>query len=214
MPRKPKYSSQELVDTAIAIIREEGEDALSARNLVKRLGTAPATIFTHFPSMEELEKAVMAKARTLYNAYAERGLSKIPPFKGFAVEHVKFAIEEPNLYNFLFIRMKVKGTLDDVVEREGHKEKLVEEAMKVFCCTREVGEEVLENLVVYMFGLATMCSKGLCSFSEEELSKMFGMAAGGFLYAVQKDSPWYGVVPTEKGELPAESPYSHRYVEE
>ena len=126
MPRKPKYSSQELVDTAIAIIREEGEDSLSARNLVKRLGTAPATIFTHFSSMEELEKAVMTKAKALYNEYAERGFSKSLPFKGFGVEHVKFAMDEPNLYNFLFIRKKANGKIEDIIEREGHRDRLIE----------------------------------------------------------------------------------------
>ena len=208
MPRKPKYSSQELVDTALAIIREEGEDSLSARNLVKRLGTAPATIFTHFSSMEELEKAVMTKAKALYNEYAERGFSKSLPFKGFGVEHVKFAMEEPNLYNFLFIRNKANGKIEDIIEREGHRDRLIEEAMKVFCCSKEIAEVVLENLVVYMSGLAMMCSKGICSFTEEELSKMFGMAAGGFLYAASQNSAWYSIVPKEGEKIEEDSPYT------
>ena len=74
MPRKPKYTKEELIDTAVAIIREEGEDSLSARNLVKRLGTAPATIFTHFNSMDALEEALTEKVRAIYNVYVNRGL--------------------------------------------------------------------------------------------------------------------------------------------
>ena len=35
MPRRPKYTKEELIDTAVAIIREEGEEFLSVRNLVK-----------------------------------------------------------------------------------------------------------------------------------------------------------------------------------
>ena len=207
MPRKPKYSSQELVDTAIAIIREEGEDSLSARNLVKRLGTAPATIFTHFSSMEELEKAVMTKAKALYNEYAERGFSKSLPFKGFGVEHVKFAMEEPNLYNYLFLRQKDTKTLRDLIEEEGHRERLTQEAMRVFGCSKQVAEEVFENLVIFMFGLASMCSKGLCSFTEEELAAKFGLAAGGFLYAVKENNPWYSVVPGKDNVRVEDSPY-------
>ena len=208
MPRKPKYTKEELVDTAVAIIREEGEESLSARNLVKRLGTAPATIFTHFPSMDALEEALTERVRGLYNVYVNRGLSKNPPFKGFAIEHVKFSQEEPNLYIFLFLRPKITKTLDEVMEREGHKELLVGEAMKVFSCDKETAEEVYENLVIYMFGLASMCSKGLCSFTEEELAKKFGLAAGGFLHAVKENLPWYSVVPEENGKVIAEeSPY-------
>ena len=207
MPRKPKYTKDELIETAIQIIREEGEEALSARNLVKRLGTAPATIFTHFPSMEELENSVMKRAMELYNVYAERGLSKHPPFKGFAVEHVIFAMDEPNLYNFLFIRKKSCGTIDDIIDREGHREKLLTEAEKVFNCSRDISEIILENLVVYMFGLATMCSKRLCAFTEEELSLKFGMAAGGFLYAAKERSPWYSIVPSSSSGPEVKSPY-------
>ena len=207
MPRKPKYTKEELIDTAVTIIREEGEDSLSARHLVKRLGTAPATIFTHFDSMDDLEEALTEKVRSIYNVYVDRGLKKNPPFKGFAIEHVKFSLDEPNLYTFLFLRPKALGTLSDLIDREGHRERLVVEAMKVFGCTRETAEEVFENLVVYMFGLASMCSKGLCSFTEEELARKFGLAAGGFLYAVKENLPWYSVVPVENGEKVEDSPY-------
>ena len=207
MPRKPKYTSEELINTAVDIIREEGEEALSARNLVKRLGTAPATIFTHFPSMEALEAALTDKAKEIYNVYVDRGLAKNPPFKGFAIEHVKFSQEEPNLYNFLFLRPKYSGTMSDVMDREGHRERLTEEAMKVFGCSREVADEVFENLVIFMFGLSSMCSKGICTFSEEELAAKFGVAAGGFLFAAKEHNPWYNVVPGKDNVKVEDSPY-------
>ena len=207
MPRKPKYTKEELIDTAVAIIREEGEESLSARNLVKRLGTAPATIFTHFNSMDALEEALTERVRAIYNVYVDRGLSKTPPFKGFAIEHVKFSLEEPNLYTFLFLKPKASGTLDDIMEREGHRDLLVVEAMKVFGCDRETAEEVYENLVIFMFCVASMCSKRLCSFTEEELAKKFGLAAGGFLHAVKENLPWYSVVPEKDGKKVEDSPY-------
>ena len=207
MPRKPKYTKEELIDTAVAIIREEGEESLSARNLVKRLGTAPATIFTHLSARDALEEALTERVRAIYNVYVDRGLSKTPPFKGFAIEHVKFSLEEPNLYTFLFLKSKASGTLDDIMEREGHRDLLVVEAMKVFGCDRETAEEVYENLVIFMFGLASMCSKGLCSFTEEELAKKFGLAAGGFLHAVKENLPWYSVVPEKDGKKVEDSPY-------
>ena len=207
MPRRPKYTKEELIDTAVAIIREEGEEFLSVRNLVKRLGTAPATIFTHFPSMDALEKALTDKIRAIYDTYVDRGLSKNPPFKGFAIEYVMFSIKEPNLYNYLFLRQKDTKTLRDLIEEEGHRERLTQEAMRVFGCSKQVAEEVFENLVIFMFGLASMCSKGLCSFTEEELAAKFGLAAGGFLYDVKEYYPWYSVVPGKDNVRVEDSPY-------
>ena len=42
---------------------------------------------------------------------------------------------------------------------------------------------------------------------EEELARKFGLAAGGFLYAVKENLPWYSVVPVENGEKVEDSPY-------
>ena len=105
------------------------------------------------------------------------------------------------------MKPKASGTLDDIMEREGHRDLLVVEAMKVFGCDRETAEEVYENLVIFMFGLASMCSKGLCSFTEEELAAKFGLAAGGFLYAVKENNPWYSVVPGKDNVRVEDSPY-------
>ena len=52
-----------------------------------------------------------------------------------------------------------------------------------------------------------MCSKGLCSFTEEELAAKFGLAAGGFLYAVKENNPWYSVVPGKDNVRVEDSPY-------
>ena len=43
--------------------------------------------------------------------------------------------------------------------------------------------------------------------TEEELAKKFGLAAGGFLYAVKENLPWYSVVPEKDGKKVEDSPY-------
>ena len=58
MPPKPKYKKEELIEVALKLTRESGIDAVVARNLGKKLGVAPSTIFTHFESVEEIRHAV------------------------------------------------------------------------------------------------------------------------------------------------------------
>ena len=47
MPPKPKFTKEELIKVALELTREGGIDSVVARNLGKKLNTAPSTIFTH-----------------------------------------------------------------------------------------------------------------------------------------------------------------------
>jgi AcrR family transcriptional regulator len=63
--RKPKRRalSQELiVDTAMAIVDEEGLDGLSMRRLADRLGTGPASLYAHVSGRDELLMLLLERA--------------------------------------------------------------------------------------------------------------------------------------------------------
>ena len=62
MPPKTKFTKEEIVDAAYEILRVEGEEALTAREVGKRLGTSSSPIFTVFSSMGELKDAALKKA--------------------------------------------------------------------------------------------------------------------------------------------------------
>ena len=59
MPPKPKFTKEELIQAALELTREGGLELVVARNLGKKLNTAPSTIFTHFDSVEEIRQAVL-----------------------------------------------------------------------------------------------------------------------------------------------------------
>lgn len=58
MPPKPKFTREEVVDTAIELIKDKGIEALTARELGAKLGSSARPIFTVFRNMEELISAV------------------------------------------------------------------------------------------------------------------------------------------------------------
>ena len=95
MPPKPKYTKEELIEAALELTRETGMDAVVARNLGSKLQVSPSTIFTHFGTVEEIRHAVLEAARVLYNEYVEEGLRMNPPLKGFGMQYIRFAMEEP-----------------------------------------------------------------------------------------------------------------------
>ena len=76
MPPKPKFTKEEITIAAVNLVREKGENALTARELGARLGTTARPIFTAFKNMDEVKEAVMKKADERYSLHTERKKSK------------------------------------------------------------------------------------------------------------------------------------------
>lgn len=185
MPPKPKFTKEELIQAALELTREGGLDMVVARNLGQRLQTAPSTIFTHFTSVEEIRQAVIDAARVLYNGYVEEGLEMVPPMKGFGMQYIRFAMEEPNLYAVLFMNRREGFKYIDFIVNEGHYEKIISAAEVDFALNREQAELVYQNMWAYAHGLAVMSATGVCKFSLEEISQMLGMACRSFLIGMR-----------------------------
>ena len=62
MPPKPKFTKEEIISAAYALLEQKGMDAVVAREVARELSSTPAPIFTCFENMEELKEAVHAKA--------------------------------------------------------------------------------------------------------------------------------------------------------
>ena len=62
MPPKPKFTKEEIVQTALAVVSEKGVEALTAKELGNALGSSARPIFTVFSSMKEVQDAVREAA--------------------------------------------------------------------------------------------------------------------------------------------------------
>ena len=185
MPPKPKFTKEELIQAALELAKEGGLEAIVARNLGKKLDTAPSTIFTHFNSVEDIRQAVVDVARELYNGYVEDGLKMVPPMKGFGVQYIRFAMEESNLYAILFMNKRDDFKYVDFIVDEGHYERVITAAEKDFALSRQQAEYLYHNMWAYAHGIAVMSATGVCKFSVEEISQMLGMACRSFLIGIR-----------------------------
>lgn len=80
MPPKPKYTKEEIVTAAFELVREAGSDALTAREVGKRLSTSSSPIFTVFRDMDELREAVRTMAKARFDAYMQVAENYVPAY--------------------------------------------------------------------------------------------------------------------------------------
>lgn len=172
MPPKAKFTREEIIDTAVSIIRQEGVDALTARELGARLGSSARPVFTLFTSMNEVLEEAVRKAKAIYKSYVERGLAQPVAFKGVGEAYIRFAREEPKLFQLLFMTEK-EGPLEpgNVLEAiDENFEKILSSVQKPYDLCREDALKLYQHLWVYTHGIATLCATRVCDFPEEEVS--------------------------------------------
>ena len=119
MPPKVKVTKDDIVKTAIELVREHGEEALGARAIAARIGCSTQPVFSNFATMEELRRAVIAAAYDIYLDFLRREAEggKYPQYKAFGMAYLPKRNKTQNLRSFgfvanrrLFNKMKQKHT--------------------------------------------------------------------------------------------------------
>ena len=103
MSPKAKFTRDQIVQAGLNIVRENGIEALSARALGAKLGSSARPIFTVFQSMEDVQAEVIKSAKALYAGYVRKGLEQDLAFKGVGTQYILFAMQEPKLFQLLFM---------------------------------------------------------------------------------------------------------------
>ena len=103
MPPKPKFTREEIIQAALTIVSQKGADALTAREVGEQLGNSARPIFTVFKNMEELQAEVRQAAMERFEARVAQTEPGIPLFKQVGIQMVTFGVQEPKLYQLLFM---------------------------------------------------------------------------------------------------------------
>ena len=113
MPPKVKIKKEDIINTALALVREGGANALNVRAIAAALGCSTQPIFSNFTSMEVLQNEVVAAAFACYFSFLEKEASsgQYPPYKAYGMAYIRFAKEEKELFKLLFMRDRT-GEID------------------------------------------------------------------------------------------------------
>ena len=176
MPPKPKFTKEEIVAAALELVSEKGIEALTARELGVRLGSSARPIFTVFNSMEEVQEEVRAAALRRFESYAENAMHYTPVFKQVGMQMILFAMEEPKLYQLVYMSENAGATdFEGITQRLGDVAQLCVDVIRRDYSLSEVDAKALfEHVWIYTFGIGALCATGMCRFSQDEIIQMLG----------------------------------------
>jgi AcrR family transcriptional regulator len=97
MPPKFKFTKEEILESALELIRDKGWSNLSTRSLADKLGSSARPIYSFFKSMDELEEElVRISVDLLYENMLQKRTGDLWIDNG--IGYVMFAQEESNLF--------------------------------------------------------------------------------------------------------------------
>lgn len=182
MPPRAKFTREEIIEAAFQMAREEGIDKITARELGNRLGSSARPIFTVFESMEEVKAEVIAHAKKAYGQYVTDGLKQELAFKGVGMAYITFAIEEPKLFQLLFMSAVAQQTgVESILPQIDASYEDILQSVQKYVDSREAADMIYQHLWTYTHGIATMCATGLCGYTMEQIGERLTQVFTGLM---------------------------------
>lgn len=171
MPPKAKITKNDIVQTAITIVRQQGAQAINARNIASALNCSTQPIFSNFATMDELRLAILEEAENLYQAYMQREIESgaYPAYKASGMAYIRFAKEEKELFKLLYMRDRSDESIPEQTALTDQMETMVHNN------TGLTGMDArLFHLDIWacVHGIATMFATGYLDLDWELVSKI------------------------------------------
>jgi AcrR family transcriptional regulator len=170
MPPKVKITKEDIVNTALELVRINGKDAINARAIASSLNCSTQPVFSNFTSMEELQKSVFIAAYNCYLGFIDREVesNKYPKYKAFGMAYVRFAKEERELFKFLFMCDRTNKDISPSPDFEAS----VEMIMKANGLSKEKATLMHFEMWSVVHGIGTMLATSFLSLEWELISEM------------------------------------------
>lgn len=162
MPPACRFTREQIVAAALAITRERGFDAVTARAIADTLHSSSKVIFSADFVRDSAD----------------------PPYKAVGTAYIRFARNEPNLFHLLYMRDRRRE------DHSGDAENiavLVEFLMAKLSLTREDATLLHIEMWAYVHGIAVLCASGQQNWDDALISRMLTDGFEGIKSRFQKN---------------------------
>ena len=102
MPPKTKVTKDMIVNAAVDVARKSGFENINARTVAGQLHCSTQPVMYHFATIDSLKRAAYTLADKMHSEYLMNVPPGQDPILGIGLNYIRFAVEEPQLFRFLF----------------------------------------------------------------------------------------------------------------
>ena len=165
MPAIAKVTKEMIIDAAFETVKEMGAENINARTVSQKLGCSTQPVLYHFKTIEDVRIATYKKASEFHINYVTNLSGKYErPMLEVGMRHIQFAVEEKNLFCFLFHSNYYTGvslsnwfagdifdSLFPILERQAKVDKRQAYSIfsQIFLVTHGIASLLANNAMVY-----------------------------------------------------------------
>lgn len=187
MPPKAKITKEMIVDTAFKIVQKEGADKVTARSISEQLNCSTQPVLYYFSTVEDIKKAVYKKVDEYHFAYImDTEIAYENSMLAIGMNYIKFAIDERNLFRFLFQSNEFSGvSMLDLLETE-ELLPILAVLQNELDMSLEDTKEVFSTLFIFAHGYASLYANNTMIYDELNVMKALEKIFYGAIYATKE----------------------------
>ena len=167
MPPRAKITKDMIVDAAFEVARKTGAQNINARTVSNELNCSTQPVMYHFETIETLKRAAYKKADEYHTEYLMNiRETQEDALLGIGLNYIRFAVEEPNLFRFLFQSgFAAQHSLLEMINSEELMPVLsvMQKAMDI---NIEQTKEVFVTLALFVHGYASIIANNSLEYDE------------------------------------------------
>lgn len=141
--------------------------------------------FAYMIKEEKVDKKRIAYARDVYRQRMQEGFRMAPPFKGFGIALMWFAMDEPELFKLVMKQDKPMASREEYIDTHvGFKEESIAAIVNTFGLASNEAEALYYHLVTVALGLAFVINEGNCTMSIGQVAEVMGKSVRAYLMEI------------------------------
>ena len=187
MPAIAKVTKEMIIEAAFEVAKEMGAENINARTVSQKLGCSTQPVLYHFKTIEDVRIAAHKKASEFHINYVTNLSGKYErPMLEVGMRHIHFAVEEKNLFRFLFHSNYYTGvSLSDWLtgKNYGSLYPILKRQAKV---DDRQAYSLFSQIVLVTHGIASMLANNAMIYDEAYCIKTLSNAYFGAMYLLKE----------------------------
>ena len=186
MPPKAKITKEMIVEAAFHIVQREGIEKVTARSISEQLNCSTQPVLYYFSTVEDIKKLVYKKADAYHTDYLmDTDADCENPLLLIGMNYIRFAIEESNLFRFLFQSNEFSGAgMLDLLETE-ELLPILTVLQNELEMSMEDAKDVFSTLFIFVHGYASLYANNTMVYNEWNVRKSLERIFYGAIYAAK-----------------------------
>ena len=187
MPPKTRITKDMIIQAAVEVARQSGHENINARTVSEQLHCSTQPVMYHFSTIDAMKRAAFAQVDHLHSEFMMTIPPEQDPILGIGLNYIRFAVEEPQLFRFLFQSgYAEENNLLEMLDSE--------ELVPILAAMREGAglsmektRELFITVALFAHGYASIIANNHLEFNEELIAEHLERAWNGAVLAAEQE---------------------------